>query len=365
MLLVVNCGSHSLKYCLYDHDKVVKSDVLNDIGKNETAQDHRQAWEKLSQDLSSYHDIIDLISHRIIQGGEKYRQATKLNPMVLKDLAEYEKLIPLYMKPILAVIEMTMTSFPNIQQIGIFDTGFFKDLSAKVFTYPLPAALNQKYQLRRYGFYGINHQYAIRKAQENYGMIRTQKAISLYLGAGASIAAVQEGVCTDTSMGFTPLEGLMMMTRAGDLDNGLIIQLLRHGMSIDEVENILYTQSGLIGISGISQDMRDILFLAGYKVEDEGYKAPSTLAKNEASIKQARLAIEMYIYRIAKYIGAYTIALGGLDALIFTGPIGAGSTEIRNLITNYLHILHDYELIVVEPNEEEEMRLQIDEFLNI
>lgn len=363
MILVINAGSSSLKFSLFDKDKLVKKGIIDRIGQEGGIINHAQAWENLYQSISSHQSEIELVVHRIVHGGEKYNRVTKLTLQVISDLRALVSLAPLHTPAILEVVDTTMTVLGNVPHLGIFDTGFFNDLPAPAASYPLPVDLRDRFQIKRYGFHGISHRYALRKAQEEIGMIRTQRMVSLHLGAGSSAAAIKEGVCIDTSMGFTPLEGLMMMTRAGDIDAGIILHLLKNGITYEELDKILNSKSGLYGISGISDDMRDLLYLAGFKVEDDKYVAPKNLTRNEEVIEKARLAIDMYVYRIAKYIGAYAVILGGLDALVFTGKIGAGSMEIRNLIVSYLNIFDNYELLVVEPDEEDEMVREAREFI--
>lgn len=363
MILIINAGSSSLKYTLFKEGEVFKKGRIANIGLNRTVMNHAQAWEKLYQSISAHRDDIKAVGHRVVHGGDKYRETTKITDIVLKDLHAFAKLAPLHMPAILEVIETTKTVLSKATHFAVFDTAFFANLPERAYTYPLPIEIRKKYGIRRYGFHGISHQYATKKAQEELGLIKTQRTISVHLGAGSSIAAVKEGVCVDISMGFTPLEGVMMMTRSGDVDLGIMLFLLREGYSEQQLDHMFNKESGLYGISGLSDDMRDLLFLGGFKVEDQDYTPSKEIAKDEVAIEKARLAIDMFIYRVVKYIGAYAAVLGGLDSLLFTGSIGAGSSEIRRMVISNLGFLTDYEVLTVEPNEEEEMREEIEKLM--
>jgi acetate kinase len=357
MILIINAGSNYLKYKLFDEGNIIKSgqDEYSGLGKI----NHLQAWEKLYQSLSVHRGEIKAVGHRIVHGGDKYRESVLITKDVLNELKQLIDLAPLHLPAELEVIEIAQNVFGNIPQVAVFDTTFFQELSLENMLYPLPQGINAKFRFRRFGFHGISHQYALKKAQEELGMIRTQRAVTLYLGSGCSVAAIKDGQCVDTSMGFTPMEGLMMMTRSGDIDPGIIFYLLRNGFSFEEVEKMLNESSGILGVTDLTGHMKDVLYLAGYKVEQD-YRPNNDLPKNEQSIKKARLAIDMFANKIIKYVGGYAAELGGLDSLIFTGPIGAGSAEIRNMISSRLSFFGEFEVFTVEPDEEEEMRKEVE-----
>lgn len=364
MILIINAGSSSLKYALFNDGKIFKKNKIVKIGPNYPIVNYTQAWEKLFQGISPHLDEIKAVGHRVVHGGEKYREAVKISAQIIKDLEQNIRLAPLHMPAALEVIGITQTVIAKAPHYAIFDTAFFSKLSERAYTYPLPIEIRKKYHIRRYGFHGISHQYALRIVQERLGLIKTQRTISVHLGASSSMTAIKEGMCVDASMGFTPLEGLPMMTRCGDIDPGIILFLLQTGMTEKELTHIFNKESGLYGISSISDNINDLLYLGGFKVEDGDYVPPREIAKDEISIEKARLAIDIYVYKIVKYIGAYTAVLGGLDTLVFTGFIGSESSEIRDMVVANLGFVKDYEVEVVEPNEEEEMEREVSELIS-
>ncbi len=358
MILIINTGSSSIKYKLFDNDKVVKSGSVDRIGQGEFLN-HLQAWERLYQSVSVNIKNIQFVGHRVVHGGDRYSKTTLITKNVISDLESFVPLAPLHLPPALEIVKVTMSVFAEAKHYAIFDTSFYHNMPNKAMWYALKKEVLEQYKIRRFGFHGVSHQYALRKVQKELGMIRTQRTISVHLGSGCSISAIKDGVCVDTSMGFTPMEGLVMMTRSGDIDPGVIFYLLKNGFDVDRLEELLNKESGVFGISGLSSDMRDVLYIAGYKVDDEKYTPPKDVEITEDKITSARLAVEIFAYRIIKYIGAYIVVLGGLDALVFTGSIGVGSEELRNLITSYLAFAKDYEIYVAETNEEEEMMIEV------
>lgn len=252
------------------------------------------------------------IGHRVVHGGEKFKEPTRITPEVLAAIQALIPLAPLHNPANLLGIEVALESAPSVPQVAIFDTAFHQSLPPYAYRYAIPRKLYEAHQVRRYGFHGTSHRYVAKKAAEFLGRpLDSLNLISLHLGNGASAAAIQNGKCIDTSMGLTPLEGLIMGTRCGDLDPAIIFYLGREtGLSSKEVETILNKESGLKGICG-ANDMRTVGELAA------------------GGDPEAQLAIRMYCYRIKKYIGAYHAALGPLDALIFTGGIGEHASFIR------------------------------------
>ncbi|MBI3012839.1 MAG: acetate kinase [Elusimicrobia bacterium] len=334
--LILNSGSSSLKFQLIGmpEEAVHLKGIFDGIGQNECAlriesgtekieknisvQDHAQALTILLDHLgksSSRAVKIEAVGHRVVHGGEKYRAACLVTDSVLKDIVSLSDLAPLHNPANVAGIQSSQKFLPNVPNIAVFDTAFHQTLPKKAYLYGLPYELYEKFGIRKYGFHGISHQYVSREAtkilKEN---IKDFKILSCHLGAGASICAISEGKSVEISMGFTPLEGLMMGTRSGSFDPEIILYLLRKGYSVGEVEEMIQKKGGLKGISEQSQDVRELR-------EDE-------LSGNSKS----ELAFEMFVYRIQRFIGSYSAVLGGLEILIFTGGVGEKAYYIRRRI---------------------------------
>ena len=269
-------------------------------------------------------DSVDAVGCRVVHGGDKFQGPELVTNQVLKEIRELDALAPLHNSSDADVIETVCAAFPNRPVVAVFDTVFHRTLPAVAATYALPVQLSERYHLRRYGFHGIAHQFVAGRLSQNVGH-RSQgtRLITCHLGNGASVCAVRNGESIDTSMGLTPLEGLVMGTRSGDLDPGLVLYLLRvAGLTVSEVEYLLNHQSGLRGLfDGRSSDVRDII---------------SAAANGD---RRAELALEIFCYRIAKYIGAYSAALEGLDAIAFSGGIGEHSPLLRTRVCQRLRFL--------------------------
>lgn len=299
MILVLNCGSQSIKWKLFSKDLSVKK------------QGQPKSFNDLKKDLKEINQEIDLVGHRVVHGGEKFKKPTVVTKPILRKLIKLKSLAPLHNPYNILGIKITSRIFPKAKQVAVFDTGFYKDLPEKASVYPVPG------DFKKYGFHGISHEYVSSKFSD-------KKIISVHLGGGSSITAIKNGKPVDTSMGYTPMEGLMMMTRSGDIDPGIVIKLGK------KAENILNKESGIKAICG-EVDMRDVL-----KRKD----------------KKAKLALDLYAYRIQKYIGAYHAILGGCDVLIFTGAIGYGSARIRKMVTKDLKILKNTKIKFIKTDEE-------------
>jgi acetate kinase len=254
------------------------------------------------------------VAHRVVHGGDRFLAPTLLTPEVVDRIRELSPLAPLHNPPALEGIDAARRL--GVPQAAVFDTAFHRTMPPYAERYALPEALCREHGLRRYGFHGLSHQYLARRYAEITGDPRPT-IVTLHLGNGASAAAIREGTCVDTSMGVTPLEGLVMGTRAGDLDPGIVIRLQRRGMGLDDVERLLWREAGLQGLAG-TRDVRELLLR-----EDP----------------DARLAVEMFCYRARKYVGAYFAALGGAEAVVFSGGIGENSPEIRARILGKLAFL--------------------------
>ncbi|MGQ9514123.1 MAG: acetate/propionate family kinase [Thermoproteota archaeon] len=347
-ILIVNCGSSSIKYRVFEAKNLreVSSGILERVGSKPAilkhkveshsitieveASDHRQGLEKVLEMLCSGQEKavrslkeIVAVGHRVVHGGDTFIESTLIDERVIKAIKDWADLAPLHNPPNIAGIEAAKSLLPGIPQVAVFDTSFHQSMPGKAFIYPLPYELYTKHRIRRYGFHGTSHGYVAKKATEILGKpFEELRIVTCHLGNGCSIAAVKGGRSIDTSMGFTPLEGLVMGTRSGDIDPSIIFYIMKkEKLSAEEVENMLNRKSGLLGISGISNDIRD--------VEREERKGN----------KRARLALEIFTYRVKKYIGAYAAAMGGLDSVVFTGGIGENDFTIRSMICEGLEFL--------------------------
>ncbi|MGD8990420.1 MAG: acetate kinase [Desulfobacterales bacterium] len=339
-ILVINSGSSSIKYRLFDMTAktVLASGLVEQIGeeqsrlshktrnargkmdeivKNVVVADHREGFELIGATLSQTGALqntgeLSAIGHRVVHGGEEFKKPTFVDKQVMDTICRLSPLAPLHNPANLLGIEVAMQSAPQVPQVAVFDTAFHQSLPEKAYRYAIPQDLYEAHQVRRYGFHGTSHHYVAGQAANLLGRpLHALNLITLHLGNGASAAAVKEGKSIDTSMGMTPLEGLIMGTRCGDIDPAIIFYLRRKtGMTRDEMEALLNRSSGLKGICGVN-DMRKI-----EKMASQGDT-------------RALLAIEMVCYRIKKYIGAYFAILGRLDALVFTAGIGERSPLVR------------------------------------
>lgn len=332
MILVLNCGSQSIKWRLFRK----KNLKLLDQGEKTVFNLNNFEgilFREINKIKNKYFDKIQKIGHRVVHGGEKFRKPTKITKQVLKELEKFNKLAPLHNPFNILGIKVVKKVFPEIPQIAVFDTEFYKDLPEKVYIYPLPEKIRKKYKIRRFGFHGISHEYAAKEAAKRIKKpFEKLKIITCHLGGGSSITAIKNGKAVDTSMGFTPMEGLIMMTRSGDIDAGIVLELVKK-FSLEKANKILNFESGLKSICG-EENMLDVL------------------KKAKQGNKKAKLALDLFVYRIQKYIGAYFAILGGCDLLIFTGTIGFFSAKIRNMICRDLTILKNTKILAIKTNEE-------------
>ena len=275
-------------------------------------------------------DEIDAVGHRVVHGMDKFNKSVLITPEVIEKVKECYTVAPLHNPANIAGIEAVTALIPSVPQVAVFDTAFHQTMPDYAYMYALPYETYEKYGVRRYGFHGTSHRYVSKRACEFLGLdYDKQRIITCHIGNGGSIAAIKDGKCVDTSMGLTPTEGLMMGTRVGDVDPGALVYLMKEmNLDADGMLNLINKKSGVAGVSEVSSDMRDI----------------------EAAIKdgneRARLALEMYEYRILKYIGAYTAVLGGADVIVFTGGVGENQTATREAICKrlaYLGVTFDAE----------------------
>ena len=377
MILVLNCGSSSLKFCLFDKDfnevlkgifeRIGASNSFCEIKKNGNKDkyendfnNHKEALVFLFEKFVNYGiDVADIevIGHRIVHGG-KNNDSILIKDGTMEEIEKYNYLAPLHNPVQVSVVKSCIELFPNIKNSLSFDTAFHSTMSEEAYTYGLPVELSEKYSIRRYGFHGLSHEFVLNEyATKNNKKVEELNLITCHLGSGCSMCAIKNGKSVDTSMGFTPLEGLLMGTRTGDLDPSIPLFLMKNeGLKIEEVDNILNKKSGLIGITGMQNvDMREILYLANYSVSDfDGAYLNEKYNFEELTIlkKRCKLAIDVFVYRVKKYIGAYYAILGRLDAVIFMAGVGERSEVIRNLITSDLPFLENVKIEVINTNEE-------------
>lgn len=343
-VLVLNCGSSSVKYQLFemDDESVIAKGIVEEIGSDraifkyksftvkpqdikriEPIKDHEAALGMVLNTLMDPEigvvkdrSEIAAVGHRVVHGGESFSGSVLIDSEVIKKMNECTKFAPLHNPPNLKGIEAGMAQLPGVPQFGSFDTAFHQSMPPKAYLYGIPYEDYKEYGIRRYGFHGTSHYFVSHRAAEILGKpIEELKIVTCHLGNGASIAAVKNGVSIDTSMGFTPLEGLLMGTRSGDMDPYIPLYVMEQkGLSISETSNYLNKKSGLKGLTGKSSDMREV-----------------ESAWQQKSDERSVLAFEMFAYRIRKYIGAYLFAMGGVDAIVFTGGIGEHSPDTRIL----------------------------------
>ena len=330
LILVINCGSSSAKYRLFDMKakKTLKKGAIERISENSKAcKGHYAAIRKIKDGLlrdkkSPIKSISEIkgIGHRVVHGGEEFSASCLIAKKTLRSIEKMIDLAPLHNPPSLAGIRACKKFFPGIPQIAVFDTAFHHTIPQYAHIYGIPFKFYKKYKIRRYGFHGTSHRYVTEEAARILKKpISKLKLISAHLGNGCSMAAVEKGKSIDTTMGLTPLEGLLMGTRSGDMDPAIVTFLMRkEGLTADAAENLLNKKSGFLGVSGISNDMRDIL---------------RAMRKGN---KRARLAHDIFFYRIKKYIGAYAAVMGGVDAVILTGGIGENLPQLKNALSKDL-----------------------------
>lgn len=344
-MLVLNAGSSSLKFSVVDRglNRVLISGAVDfasrparytieaekaprrseDVVWADVADAVPQVVSDVQEAVAGHRSTaIDAVVHRVVHGGSRFVRPVRVTSDVRDELAGIAELAPLHNPVSLLTIDTALETLPDVPHVAVFDTAFHSTLLPESATYPLPAAITQRFQLRRFGFHGLSHAYCSGRAAELLQPAGIARRLAIaHLGHGASITAVRDGRSIDTTMGFTPLEGLMMGTRSGSVDPGLLLHLLNHGVSVDALDRMLNHESGLLGVSGISADMREILAAA------------------HAGHTRAQLAVRLFAHRARQAIGALAVTLGGLDALVFTGGIGEHSAEVRAAICDGLECL--------------------------
>jgi len=347
-VLVVNCGSSSIKYQVFDMEteKVLARGLVDRVGIPGTVLKHQRNGDEtvIEKDLPDHTEGMKLVletlthpeygvikdlseikavGHRVVHGGETFAESVLIDDEVKRVIRECFDIAPLHNPPNLMGIEACQTLMPNVPHVAVFDTAFHQTMKPENFMYALPYELYEKYKIRRYGFHGTSHYYVSHRAAELLGKpIEQTKIITLHLGNGASMAAVDGGKVVDTSMGFTPLEGLVMGTRCGDIDPAIVFFIMEKlNMGPAEVNNYLNKKAGALGLSGISNDFRDISEAA------------------EKGDERAQLTLKVYVNRVKAYIGAYMALLNGCDAIVFTAGLGENAINIREMICENMDFL--------------------------
>jgi len=334
MILVLNCGSQSIKWKLFERKS---KSVLKLKKQGETdvfgIKNYKNILIRELKKIDGNQKNIKIIGHRVVYGGDKFRNPIIITKNNLKELKKFNKFAPLHNPFNILGIEITQKIFPYSKQIAVFDTGFYKDLPQKACIYALPKSIRNKFGFKKFGFHGISHKFASEQASKQIKKpFEKLRIITCHLGGGSSITAIKNGKVIDTSMGFTPMEGLMMMTRAGDIDAGIVLELVEK-YSIKKTGQILNYESGIKGLCG----------------QDEMLKVLERIKKGD---KKAKLALDIFVYKIKKYIGSYYAILNGCDLLVFTGTIGYGSSKIRNMICKDLGILKNTKILKIKTDEE-------------
>ena len=347
-ILVLNCGSSSIKYALYNmtDQSVITSGGIEKIGLPDSCiivklngekykmerpiQEHTAGVQWIFEVLTTGDyavlnslEELDAVGHRMVHGGEKFNKSVILTPEVMEAFTACNDLAPLHNPANIKGVNAVSALLPNITQVGVFDTAFHQTMPDYAYMYALPYELYEQYGVRRYGFHGTSHRYVSQRVCEFLGCSpEGKKIITCHIGNGASIAAVKDGKCVDTSMGLTPLEGLVMGTRSGDVDAGAVTFIMdKLGLDTKGVSDLLNKKSGLAGISCLSSDYRDVV---------------GAIAEGN---DKCRLAQDLYMYRIKKYIGQYAAAMGGVDIILFTGGAGENQSDVRELTTSGLEFM--------------------------
>ena len=345
-ILAINSGSTSIKYKLIDVDEteIKQGDIVN-------VKDHFLAIKQVLREIGDLRNLV-AVGHRVVHGGPRFFSPLLINNDNLKELEQFNNLAPLHNPYNLIGIKAAIAYLPQAKQVAVFDSAFYSKLPDTAKFYALPLELTKEYNIHRYGFHGISHKFVM---QEGARLLKKKidkiNLVSCHLGGGWSITAIKNGSPIDTSMGFTPLDGLVMMTRAGDIDPGVIFKLLKempgevNQAKVDELYNILNNQSGIKGLTGF-----------------EDYQA--FLARVSSGGREANLAFDLAINRLVKYIGAYwTILEGKADAIIFTGAIGAGNPETRNQVKQKIKCLGELPMLAIKTNEELMIAREVKELL--
>ena len=333
LILVLNSGSSSIKYKLFDveeqSEKLLDKGLVEKIG--EKIPGHKEAINFI---LNKIGTKIEAVGHRVVHGGDRFSKSVLIDNDVIKAIEDFTELAPLHNPPSLLTINESRKILSNIPHVAVFDTAFYCDMPECAYMYAIPYKFYEKYKIRKYGFHGTSHRYVSEQAASLLKRpLNKLKLITCHLGNGCSITAVNGGKAIDTSMGFTPLEGLVMGTRSGDLDPAIIPYIMeKENIDVNAAMEILNKKSGLLGVSGLSNDMRELM-------------------KEKTRNKKVKLALDIFIYRIKKYIGSYAGVMSGCDAVIFTGGIGENNPGLIEEICKGV-ISKDTKILVIPTDEE-------------
>lgn len=346
-ILVINAGSSSIKYKLFDfpEESLICKGTIENIGEPKSKiKNHTQGIDAIIKEIlskgkiSSLHDI-RAIGHRVVHGGEKFKQPHIINKTVINQIKSCIKLAPLHNPANLAGINYCLKSFPTDFQVAVFDTAFHQTMPDHSYLYAIPCKYYRKYKIRKYGFHGTSHQFVAQKAANTLGKsLAKLKLVTAHLGNGCSVTAIDKGKSVETSMGFTPLEGLMMGTRSGDIDVAAVFNIIRNEkLTIDQADRILNKKSGFLGVSGVSNDYRKVKKAA------------------KAGNKKARLAVKIFVNRLKEYIGSYLFILGKADAVCFTGGIGENNPGLIKMLEKSIKKVSSKTKVLVVSTDEELM----------
>ncbi len=335
MILVINCGSSSLKYKLFDGTLKAVASGLNERVNGDYAAALSGAFSDLKKQGFDVQKITT-VGHRVVHGGSAFVLPTKIDARVIAKLKELYTLAPLHNPPNVLGIEAAMKLLPGVPNVAVFDTALYRDLPDYAYMYALPYDLYEKHGIRKYGFHGISHGYVANVAAKKLKKpLAKLKLVTCHLGSGASVTAMKNGKAVDTSMGFTPLEGLTMSTRCGDIDPEIPLWLIRElKMTPNQVDELMNKKSGWLGLTGMA-DLRDVI------------------AKAAKGDRRSNLALEMFVYDVVRYVGQFMTVMGGCDAVVFTAGVGERSEKIRSMIMKWLKPFKLKAIVV--PTDEEYM----------
>ncbi len=370
-ILVINSGSATLKFALYTYPKLTKavSGIVERIGLPDSffeysearkdivhisypqgVKNHSEALALVIGGIEFTGQTIDFIGHRVVHGGEKYSHLTEVTDDMIRELEKISNLAPLHNPANVAGIKACRRLLPAVRNFAHFDTAFYRTLKPAQYLYALPYKYYRQYKIRRYGFHGLSHNYIAEEAARKLKKpLNKLNAVSCHLGSGCSLTAIKSGKAFDTTMGFTPLEGLVMATRSGDLDPAVVNYLAKRlKINTAAVIKILNRQSGWLGLSGISSDLRDVLIAAGRTVP--GYKLSKRF--NRAEKQRSKIAIDVFVYRVQRFLSAYLGLLPSVDAVIFTAGVGERNALIRRMILSGVKLDKKTKILVIPADEE-------------
>ena len=348
MILVFNPGSSSIKYKLFGikGKQILLISEGSVDGIKPDAESFKRSFLLLAEKIKKYWGGIKYLGYRVVCG-DCPADGSEADQKILETIRKFSYLAPLHIPNTILTIKLSQEIFSQSKHLCYFDSSFFKKLPIEEKILPIDSTISKKFNLLRYGYHGISHQYAYESAKG----AKSERVITIHLGAGCSVTAIAKGLPIATSMGFTPMEGVIMQSRSGNIDPGVIFFLVEK-IGLKKAKELLNNNSGLAGLTQTGGNMLDILYLAGEKIEDNTYLPAKSLKKDQKNFQNARLALDLYCNSVRKYIGSYSILLGGVDRMVFTGKIAAGSGVIRRRILKGLNFLKIKKISIIPPNEE-------------